>query len=212
VALRGNRHLRDRPAQRRLGVHPGIQSGNRNRLTARVVGGARRGHPGRCAAKHFRRRDRTWRPPPRRGGGHHRGRRPPRRIKSAPNRGGRPDRREPAGRERHSGDRDGSASWGPAQHGLHRHGGQLRAREGHRHGHWHAHATWPHRRTPQGDTGRSNTTPTRIGPHGEGSRLRRDRGRARHDCHDRSGGGRAGSRCTIRSARPRRCACGCGSP
>ena len=87
---------------------------------------------------------------PHRGRRHHCRRRPADRVRRPADGRSRTDRREPAGHEGYRRDRRRRAARRSRQHGLQRHGRDLRAREGGRHRHRHAHRDGAHRRTAQG--------------------------------------------------------------
>ena len=78
-----------------------------------------------------------------------------------------------------------------AQHGLQRHGRDLRARQGGRDGDRHADRDGPHRRTPERDARRSDAAAAGARPHRQGPRHRRHRDRHRDDRDDRRRRGRA---------------------
>ena len=73
----------------------------------------------------------------------------------------------------------------PAQHGLQRHGRDVRPRHGHRDGDGDADRDGPHRRAAEGDARRSHAAAARARPHRQAARRRRHRHRRRDDRDDR---------------------------
>ena len=98
-------------------------------LRAMSAADAQRG-PRRRAAAHPGRRGGPGRRHPGRGGRHHAGRRAAGRVDRAADGGGGAHRREPARLQGHRARGRGGGAGRPAQHGLQRHGGDLRARHG----------------------------------------------------------------------------------